>query len=315
MQSKFKVTYIFIILFNSPFRYCTGPESSGERILNIARDFSTTFLNEPSFGVFWTNTFSHNDINSPSMMDGKLLQFFKDLKQTGVLNTSMVVFVSDHGIRFGDIRKTRTGWFEERLPFLYIWLPEWFRSKHPQVMENLKTNENRFTTPYDLFLTLQDVLVYSERNHTYRPSSACPTCKSLFSEAMKDRGCNESGIESHWCTCESYSYIAPNSTLVKEASQYVIDEINKIVNDNDLETKCHKFSVGNVMSSSISQRKNLLLMIKTEPEAVFEATIKTDGKPAVYTLQGSISRLDFYKSKSECVSYLKNFCYCNGVVR
>jgi hypothetical protein len=46
------------------------------------------------------------------------------------LNKTVLIFLSDHGIRFGAIRKTSVGKLEERLPFMFLIFPDWFLKKN-----------------------------------------------------------------------------------------------------------------------------------------------------------------------------------------
>lgn len=62
-------------------------------------------------------------------------------------------------MRWGNIRETFVGWYEERLPFIYIWLPDWFRNENPDAYQALKLNENRLTSPFDLYETFRDILL------------------------------------------------------------------------------------------------------------------------------------------------------------
>lgn len=144
------------------------------------------FSGFPYFGFFWINAISHDAMNGPSSMDQRILSKFEYLESQGVLNETMVVFLSDHGMRYGEIRNTFLGWYEERLPFAYIWIPQWYlvcfiylkmkkvtckfllnllfllffryRQEDPQVYQSLTINQNRLTSPFDLYETLRDVL-------------------------------------------------------------------------------------------------------------------------------------------------------------
>lgn len=111
--------------------YCIGPESEGERILNVATSFAETLRGYPYWGLFWMNSFSHNQLNSVSRMDDRVQRFLYNLEDRGLLNDTVVVFLSDHGIRFGEFRYTKMGWLEERLPFIYMRLPNWFIDVYP----------------------------------------------------------------------------------------------------------------------------------------------------------------------------------------
>lgn len=83
---------------------------------------------------------------------------FSKLNGDGHLSNTVVVFMSDHGIRWGSIRSTYQGQLEERLPFVVMALPKQFRQQYPKAFQNLKTNVRRLTTPFDLHETLNDFL-------------------------------------------------------------------------------------------------------------------------------------------------------------
>lgn len=299
--------------------YCTGPESAGERILNLAKDFVTTFKDYPKFGFFWMNTFSHNEVNAPSGMDKKVKSFFENIQSSHVLQNTIVIFLSDHGMRFGDIRYTATGWLEERLPFIYFWIPEQFKERFPTEVKNFQINTKRLTTPYDLHMTLQHILVLSGFNHTIKPSDACSECRSLFEKIPYERSCEDAAIEQHWCTCAGYVPIDHKNSTVQEASRYILGEIEKIIREKHGDSICAKFSVHRIMAASVSDSFTyksatyFLIMMETKPKAIFEATVLYDNSAnEVFTLQGSISRLDSYAYHSKCAddSNLKKYCHC-----
>lgn len=295
--------------------YCTGPETAGERILNIAKDFAITFKDIASFSFFWMNTFSHNELNSPSGMDNKIRDFLIEITNSGVLDNTIMVFLSDHGMRFGEIRYTTTGWLEERLPFIYISLPDRFKRQFPSEFKSLETKRNHLTTPYDLHMTLQHILVLSGFNYTIKPANACPKCTSLFSQTDSERSCEDAGIEQHWCTCAGYNQVNQTDPTVLKAANFIISQIHEIIHARKSDSKCAKFSLSNIIAAGISEKfsyKNdtyFLLVIETQPKAVFEATV---GLKEELSLQGGISRLDKYSSHSKCTddAILKKFCYC-----
>ncbi|CAG9761090.1 unnamed protein product [Ceutorhynchus assimilis] len=303
----------------SSMAYCTGPETAGERILNLVKDFAVTFKNNPNFGFFWMNTFSHNEVSAPSMMDNKLLVFLKNLHSSGVTNSSIIIFLSDHGIRFGDIRLTETGWLEERLPFIYFSFPPWFKEKFSEEYKNFLNNVNKLTSPYDIHMSLQHLLKMSGFNYSIIPSDACPKCVSLFENISKERSCEEAGITDHWCTCAGYSETKLNSKVEQKISNFVIDLIDGIINKK-IKNKniCAKYKATEI-SIRLGKKfsyKNIsyaLVLLKTHPKAVFETTISFVGDISNSTLEaGDVSRLDYYNYHSQCVSdgYLKKYCYC-----
>ncbi|XP_052098690.1 uncharacterized protein LOC127733361 [Mytilus californianus] len=66
--------------------------------------------------------------------------------EESTLNNTIIFFYSDHGIRFGQFRQTFIGQMEERLPFLFIILPQWFKVKYPEIYTNCKTNQQSYGT-------------------------------------------------------------------------------------------------------------------------------------------------------------------------
>jgi hypothetical protein len=76
----------------------------------------------------------------------------------------VVFFFSDHGIRFGKIRDTLIGKFEERLPFMHVILPPEMKTTYPEIVENLKSNAKKLTTNFDVYETLLDLMDFQAEN-------------------------------------------------------------------------------------------------------------------------------------------------------
>ncbi|XP_044267500.1 uncharacterized protein LOC123013176 [Tribolium madens] len=264
--------------------FCTGLESAGERILNVARDFATTFKHNPSFGIFWMNTFSHNEFNAPYSMDAKLKGFFRDLDEAGVLDESFVILLSDHGIRFGPVMETHSGWLEERMPINMISVPKKFKREFGREYKNLKQNSEKLTNTYDMFMTLQHILALKGVQYKVRQSEGCPNCGSLF-DPIPERSCEEASIPYQFCPCfgrfktlnlsqvqtgRAKSLNSPevqtgrvksvNSSEVQNAVEYIIFRAKKEVLQrcgNDT----FNFQLGSVSVSEPDHEKNQLLFM------------------------------------------------------
>ncbi|KAJ8938492.1 hypothetical protein NQ318_020808 [Aromia moschata] len=260
--------------------YCAGPETEGERILHLARDFSLTFKNQPSFGIFWMNTFSHNNVSTPIVMDEKMSDFFKRIRDDGILNSSIVMFLSDHGMRFGDIRRTIQGWYEERLPILHVSLPERFKTRFPGKYDNLKKNSKKFTSTYDVYMTLQDVLSMSVKGYNVTPSMACPTCSSLFSDITEERSCEEAGVPEKWCTCVgrfNKDETIINGRRANAAAGLALSEITRNAQEYEF------VYVSRILSASISSGSDshgyYLVVFETSTWSVYQALFKIRREP------------------------------------
>lgn len=314
---------------------CLGPISTTEHLLRYATDFASTFRHALYFAVLWINNLSHNNHNTPAAMDFRFFQFFSEMAEIGALNNTLVIFLSDHGMRFGKIRETLIGWLEERLPFIYIWIPQLFRQKYPKVVKNIVTNGHRLTSPYDVHLTLKDILSrnhetnMAEHNENARNASSnhgsagCPKCVSLFEEVTYNRSCGDAGITPHWCTCNQYQTLSARGDTVQAAANFVLSEIQvrlqKAVNRTQQFKKCADLRLNRLVDvrgtvHNESKHKDYVVLIETAPgSAVFEATVrqltKNDHK---FQILGTVSRINAYWSQSACTNdpTLKMYCYC-----
>lgn len=210
---------------------------------------------------------------------------------------------------------------EERLPFIYIWLPEWFRKQHPLMVENLRINRDRLTNPYDLHMTLKHILELSGRIDNLPNAISCPKCQSLFEEVPWERSCNEVNIDSHWCTCLSHTDHNSSDPIIKRAVEFQLNFINSDVEKRTNFTNvCAKLSLSSIMSAKkvVKLEKNYeyndyLIVFNVSPSrAKFQATLRHLVKSDSFEILGSVSRLDMYGSQSYCIKtdYLKKYCYC-----
>lgn len=312
-------------VLRSNLAICLGERTAADYIYNYGLDITEKFQREGTFGLYWTNSFSHNDLNTPSSMDDKVKYFLEELHRRGILNNTIVVFFSDHGIRFGPIRKLVTGWMEERLPFLFFWLPEWFQEKHPEFVSALNANRNRLTNPYDLHLTLKHILRLSGRAKAVENNSemGCINCQSMFYEVPWNRSCEEIGIDAHWCTCSPYLPINKDSAVVKHAVSFLLDDLNREIktrlngttkaNGGRLCAELHLKTIYFAGETKYSADTNdILIQVQTWPGGgEFESTLRYKKSRNEFTVTGT-SRLNMYSKHSDCVSdgRLRMFCEC-----
>lgn len=242
------------------------------------------------------------------------------------------------------------GWLEERLPFINIWLPEAFRARYPELERGLRSNENRLTTPWDVHVTLRDVLRApwggedGERAVTAGPGCiACPRCASLFTPLPADRGCEDVAVDRHWCTCTEYNTLSTEDRTARGAAQYVARFISEKLaaaaraagggaafggNLTSPGWHCANLSLQRVKSVRGRQAEkegdvqDFIVIFETTPgSAVFEATVRIshaiapksgDKANATYDLLGSISRINEFWEHSQCIhsADLKKYCHC-----
>lgn len=298
--------------------YCMGIQPQAEYLFQYNTDLVQRLQYRPYFNLFWTNSYSHNEVNMPSIMDDRVHRFLEDIQP--YLNSTIVLFFSDHGSRFGPIRETYVGWLEERLPFLYFWIPPSFRAAYPHKFANLIANRNRLISPFDVHATLQDILY----GQVVQIPDACSTCDSLFKKAVWNRSCEDAGITAHWCTCFSDEdrFSSTGDPAVVNAVQLVIQNINDFIAQNSKyvksDSKCAVINLKKIVTVR-SRHRNGAFFSKMEYTAVFE--VQPSGGLFEFTWsQGSrigglesISRINLYGDQSACVtsnSELKKYCFC-----
>jgi len=318
---------------------CLGPSLAAEHILQYASNIANLLQNHKYFGLFWMNSLSHNNVNTPSALDDPMFRFWRSLINSDALKKTMVIFLSDHGMRSGNYRvKSPLGWYEERLPFIYVRLPDAFKAANPGVVNALRINANRLTTPWDLHITLADVLrrasvgkSVSKEDPVNLVSQACPSCRSLFSPVQFDRSCDMVNITRHYCTCVEYKDVSVNDPVVKRGVKFVIDSVHAIIAKHHKHVKSgykcahyklHKVlqarSASNIASFPSANFVNTsrtvtdyLLSIEVMPlHAVFEATVQYANDE--FEIGTEISRLTSYYGHDTCVTldYLKLYCSC-----
>ena len=313
---------------------CLGYKHAADYVFDYAVELARRYKNDSYFGLFWANTFSHNDISDCSAMDEHVMEYLEKFKRMGTLNNTIVIFFSDHGMRFGPIRKTYSGHLEERLPFVFLWLPPYLKHKYPSFVNALNVNKNRLTNPYDTHMTLKHILKLTNRvkaeDTALAKSDACPKCQSLLEPVPQNRSCSEAAIEPHWCTCLLYESIYKNSKTVLNLTHLLIDYINNYVatfHNHSLAKLCVPLTFASVESAyrttqldttredgKTSKIINIYrITFYTKPnKGLFEATAIYDPLTNYFKVTGEISRLNTYSTDSECVSDggAKKYCSC-----
>jgi arylsulfatase A-like enzyme len=94
----------------------------------------------PIFSFAWSTTLSHGDTNMIQLVDGTYSQLLESLLSKGHLNNTILFFMGDHGYRFGKIRETLIGYYEDRLPNMWIYLPKLIKEMYPDWEEALEIN-------------------------------------------------------------------------------------------------------------------------------------------------------------------------------
>lgn len=305
---------------------CIGSRLSLAVMLKYATKHIKTFQTKKFFGFFWSTSFTHDYFNLPKEGDEAFLHFLKELHENKLLNETIFIVISDHGLRWGDFRETYQGHLEERLPMLIFVFPSWFQRKYKIAIENLRRNTNHLTTHYDLHQTLLDFmnLTKIEDNEIKRRSlNFLSRSQSLFVPVSINRTCSVVGIPKHYCTChDTVRQIDPGDELSIKTANVMLDNINFLLRDHPY---CSKLNLKSIQKVSVEQStmggkitdgliiSDYIITVKTYPGGgLFEATIRHNNVSDTYLQIGQVSRINEYGSQSSCVNdyILKLYCYC-----
>lgn len=325
--------------FRYRHRTCFKDRLEAEIILNYNYDFVSTYRNNSYFSFMFLSALTHDNANGGSAVDDLFSRFFKRLYDNDLIRNTVVFFFSDHGLRYGQIRETYIGKLEERLPFMYVIIPKWLRDSHPHISNGLTVNQNRLTSPFDVYETLKDILFFNDSFNLINTSSRGV---SWFREVPINRTCKTAGILSHWCTCLQQERLQNNTDFVVNATFEVLRKIKSLLYDFD--NLCEELSIfqikeamrlyesddiilgskGNKIvensQTAIEKRRkvsteDIQVLFETVPgNALFEATVRvTLNKTSVQCdVIGDVSRINVYGNQSACIDDfdLKKFCFC-----
>ncbi|XP_044269687.1 uncharacterized protein LOC123014563 isoform X2 [Tribolium madens] len=285
------------------FAPCPDPEAPFERLVNLVKDFTVMFKNEPSFGFFWIKSATPGTLPK---LDYTLRGLFRFMNRKGVFKDTFVFFLSDQGKRERKIEFTNLAWLEEKLPFSYLAVPLEFKEVFPEEYDSLKLQQDSLTTPFDLYMTLQEILLLAQLKNESKPSGGCPKCESLFMD-VKERSCQDSGVEEGFCPCGGYLMTDRDDLIVKNASNFIVSRINVIIDRK----KCRSFELRKVLSASLSRssgHRKFLISVETYPFSVFESFVSYFN--GSFAVDGAIRRLDFAIVRCVSDSFMKKFCFC-----
>ena len=321
-------------LLNS--RNCLGSKTRNARILDWSVELFRVYKRTPKFSFLFQGELSHNDIDDLQVADVEVRDFLSAMEREGHLDNTLLILMSDHGLRAGSFRNTQQGKYEERLPFFGIRLPDWFRRAYPEESRNLVTNAFRLTTPFDIHATFRHLI-------HFRPGvklSKLTRGISLLQQVPAERTCPDAEIPSHWCTCLDSTELSTSENTVIMASKTLVDAINEILKVST--DKCASLSLGRILyATRLTPQKSVLkfrysrdwdgrvpdlsgrdqssevyyqVTLETVPgDARFEATVRLHGVEFKVDFK-SVSRINIYGDQSKCITtefpHLRPYCYC-----
>ncbi|XP_037814750.1 uncharacterized protein LOC119605609 [Lucilia sericata] len=309
--------------------YCVGRRQYGEYVYDYGTEFVKRYKNLTSFGFFWTNSFSHNSYDVSATMDNTMVKYFKEWEKQGIFDNSVVMFFSDHGVRWGPLLKLSQSFLEERLPMFFISLPKWFRQEYPKLVRNLEINQKRLVNPFDINMTLQHLLKLGEPTYEMQQTFDCPKCQSIFEEIPENRTCEDASIPETWCTCKPFRAESTKNEEVKTVAKLIIEEMNRYYELKNITSLCSPLQLKEITNAKVSDADESSQYIttyvidfatdpKTEPKTLFSATLDYNRQNKSIILNvDDISRQSLYEKTAKCIDdkQAKKYCICKNSLK
>ena len=271
--------------------------------------------NQAHFTFAHVSTLTHNYFNHAGYSDKIFSPFLERLFLKKYNENTLILLYSDHGLRFGQVVETRSGIYEQRLPYFYIYIPDSMRIGSvdaKQLREVVKANQRKLTSHFDVHATLMHLLLGT-------PPPDEPFGLSLFTHIPDNRTCQQAGISLHYCMCSTL-VPTPIDANIFAITHALVNITNQLI--EPVQNKCAQMTLKKVLKAFIldsgihSEDPRFLIHWKAEPsDGVFESMVYVQYKNGTLdiTVLGEISRLDRYGNQSKCVDGLpsvERFCYC-----
>ena len=299
---------------------CFSNEFKHGIVIDHTDKFIRTYNDTLKASLSWINEIAHHQSNFLEAGDNHIKTFFERLYLEGRLSRTAVIFFSDHGPRYGKVVEKDLVRFTGRLPMLHIALPTHIREEYPILVQNLKTNTHRLTTPFDLHETLTDIIFQRYKEAAERTVAyPLPRGISLFTEVPQTRSCFDASISEHYCPCYTLTDVPISEPGPEMAAKFILDHINHVLVENINRGICARLKLAGITSAKQQNNnaratlsRSLVIVFSVSPgNGVFEGTVELV-QNEVKQILGDINRLTQYKYNVGCMkdADLQMYCHC-----
>ena len=185
-----------------------------------------------------------------------------------------------------------------------------------------RTNQNRLTSHFDTYATMQDLLNF--QGVVGPKGNRGERAISLFREIPEDRTCEDAQIPAEYCLCSGFSPAELSPGLDKYLGTVMTEKIISLLGKQKENcTTLRLKAVERVLKETQSEQDiksgigNFRVSIMTVPgEAQFEARMSFDSKSNKAKVVGEVARTNMYRGQADCVDTpeLRRYCYCKNLL-
>ncbi|KHJ79771.1 hypothetical protein OESDEN_20572, partial [Oesophagostomum dentatum] len=165
-------------------------------------------------------------------------------------SNSFIIFLGDHGPRFGEEANARVNDAEQRNPFLYIVIPEHLR--YSPMHEQLVQNSEELLTHHDLHATLKDILYFQPASNftelefkVFDSNKRGSSVLRRYEEGVK-RSCKTLPIPFQYCICQYVTSKVDDKELKWELGLFAADQLDLILKSEGVSSMCESIKLYNV---------------------------------------------------------------------
>lgn len=145
-------------------------------------------------------------------VDTSMADFLQSLTPQ-LLNNTVVMMLSDHGLHMGlNFVYSINGRIEHMNPFLAMLVPPWLTRRYPDIATALTANQQKLTSGYDVFTTLNHILHFDgsssaklrqqfPRWHKASGYGNATFTASLLGSIPEGRQCADMPMPEQYCRC------------------------------------------------------------------------------------------------------------------
>jgi hypothetical protein len=183
---------------------CIGKRMSHEYIMDYTLEYLDTYKDADKWFYIHLNAAHEGSGQHATTLDQHLPGFINKL-----LARDEVVFIfleGDHGMRYGNWRRSEEAFYEWKLPAFFPILPHEYLSKMPESYNLLLKNSYRLTSKYDTRATILDIADAIKRKTSNVNEVGVVLYKDLI---PSKRSCRNVRIPMWHCSCVNFETIDP----------------------------------------------------------------------------------------------------------